>query len=315
VEAAVKLEYEMVHAEIVDVRDCITEYMKTFFALAVGVIGVFVFFSGKQSAAVLTVSPASNAASTVSLVPDLTWLTPAHRGFILLALCEVILFFVSLLFHKFNTHNRGCGYMRALEMERHGVDLSNATPDQKVPRGQETRLWQSALAVPFQDEEDFRWGRVETKDHFDKLRHYCGDAEQKCRHPFSKPFRSLRRSADGLWMIFRATIYRSHTRSWTFPFQVAFGPFIVTLFLALTWGFATEHVYTTPLMIIQLLLVADLFISWLGLGYRMFRLCGEVGDRTIELWCWRTMVQRHEALGLDRVRVVYVGWVPKAASG
>jgi hypothetical protein len=76
----------------------------------------------------------------------------------------------------------------------------------------------------------------------------------------------------------------------------------------------TRHLDTSTRIIIQWLLVAHLLISWLSLGYRMFRLCGSLGDRTIELWCWRTMVQRHKALRCDGVDVAYVGWFPKAAS-
>src|SRR5689334_16341309 len=100
-EASVKLEYEMVHGEIVEIRNCITEYMKMFFALGIGVIGLFAFFAGKA----FFVAESTGSSSSQGLIS----LTPEQWGYVPLALAEVILFFASLLFHKFNTHNRGCG--------------------------------------------------------------------------------------------------------------------------------------------------------------------------------------------------------------
>ena len=104
-EGSVKQEYEMVHQEIVEVRNCITEYMKMFYALGIGVIGIFAFFAGRASLVAESGSQQIGANATISL-------TPEQWGYVPLALAEIVLFFASLLFHKFNTHNRGCGYMR-----------------------------------------------------------------------------------------------------------------------------------------------------------------------------------------------------------
>jgi hypothetical protein len=296
-EDSVKQEYEMVHKEIVEVRTCITEYMKMFFTLGVGVIGLFGY---------LAATSIKDGSHAIALTAD-QW------AYIPLALAEIILFFASLLFHKFNTHNRGCGYMRALELERHRGSPSTKSFVKEI------RLWQSALAVPFQ-QTDFHWGRIDSMENFTKLKEYCESADE-CAHPFFhgeyrvlRPILTLLRCIYGLWMIFRATIFRPQIRSWTFPFHIAFGPFVMTLFLLLTWALITNHLDRGTNIIIQRLFVAHLLISWLGLGYRMFRLCGSLGDRTIELWCWRTMVQRHEALRCDGVDVAYVGWFPKGAS-
>jgi len=278
-EKRLKSEYEMVLKEIVEVRTCITEYIKMFFAVVTGAIGFFSYLASTKFATTIVLA------------------------YIPLALSYIIMWFTSTIFHKCNTHNRGCGYLRALEQERH---------QHIKEEGDEIQLWQSVLA-PFQEGE-FHRGRGKSDDNFKTLKVHVDKLDQKCRHPFSNPPQSIRWCLTGLWMIFRSTIFRSQTttyRSWTFPVPIAFGPFIVTLFLVMLWWLIADPVcnFNTHDVIIQEVLLFHLFLCWLGLGYRMFRLCG--GDRTIETWCLRTMVQRHATLQCENIQVEYLGWVPQ----
>ena len=108
-EKVIETEYEMLHKEIVEVRTCITDYMQMFFGVGIGVIGLFAYLGA------LEFDPSSNSTKSISLAQS-DW------GYIPLALGYVVLSFTTILFHKFNTHNRGCGYMRAMEQERHNVN-------------------------------------------------------------------------------------------------------------------------------------------------------------------------------------------------
>ncbi len=177
---------------------------------------------------------------------------------------------------------------------------------------EDVRLWQSALAVPFQ-REDFKWGRVEADQHLYFLKSEVKNRVENCERPFHNIFRTLWRSGVGVFMIFRSTIFRAKTHSWTFPFQIAFGPFWVAILLFAIWGALIHNASIDRNVAIQVALVVHLFVCWLGLGYRMDRLCAMEGDRTIESWFWRTIVLRRDAFRVDEKMVIYCGWFPARA--
>ncbi len=175
------------------------------------------------------------------------------------------------------------------------------------------RLWQSGLAVPFQQKR-YQWGCIGVGIQFKKLEKLVRYLDKRYSHPSRHPLRTVCWSLCGLGMIFRATIFRAETKSWTYPFQVAFGPFILTALLILGWVLVIIRIPMDINTVIQIILGGHLLICWLGLGYRMHRLCAPKGDRTIEAWSWRAMVQRHKALSCEKIKVEYCGWVRKSVS-
>jgi len=334
-EAAVRREYKTVLKEVEEIRSCITDYMKMFFTIGVGVVAVFAFFIESRSASGLANS------GVLAYVP--------------LMLAYITLTFASILFHKFNTHNRGCGYLRALEVEVHAAKNGQtattslattakplpASPARAASRGEELRLWQSVLAAPFQERQGaFDWGHVQSEADFHVLEAIVKELDKRQRPFWYFPW-TIIYCARGFWMIARATVFRSQTRSWTFPFQVAFGPFVTSLFLVIAWLLIVTastqklpppwlwlpfvgrrlslgavvifgHVLylDSPNLLLQIAMIVGLVVSWLGLFYRLFRLCAENGDRTIEAWCWRAMAARRRALGQRNIVVHFVGLIP-----
>jgi hypothetical protein len=280
-QAALKQEYEMVHCEVVEVRTCITSYISMFFAVGIGAIGVIAYLI------------------SLGVFKDTSQISGVGWKYLPLALAYIVLAFTSILFHKFNTHNRGCGYLRALEQERHG----EGPHDKDV-----VFLWQSVLAAPYQAGAGFGWGRIDRSEQFAALTEKLRSLDAEFAHPFKHIFRTTSRCLNGLGMICRATIFRSRTRSWTFPFQIAFGSLAVTALLFLAW----LSLPVADIDILQLGIVTHLMLCWMGLGYRLYRLSADEGDRTIEAWCWRAIVQRRECLDLDGIKARYFGAFPRS---
>jgi hypothetical protein len=290
-EATNQKEYETVQAEIFELRECITSYMKMFFQVGIGVIGLFSYLATQHAAS------NDDASLNQQLWP-----------YVPLALAEIIIYFSTILFHKFNTHNRSCGYLRALELEKHRrAPTISAQPD-------DIRLWESVLAVPFQPDTHYQWGRIKDHTHVDALSKKLKTIDSSFIHPSRHVVRNLRSSLSGLWLICRSSIYRAQTNSWTFPSQVAFGPLIVTILLVIAWAFMFNGHLQSIHPVIECGLLVHIIMCWLGLGYRMVRLSANNGDRTIETWCWRAIVQRYGALQCQQLQVEYAGWLPTRAS-
>jgi hypothetical protein len=301
-ERSLKTEYEMIHKEVVEVRTCITDYIKMFFGVGIAVVGLFSYIAFRPMAL-------EGKLGTITLPDAASGLLNQHDwGFAIISLAYITLTFASILFHKFNTHNRGAGYLRALEQERH--QFSGLFRDYPVD---EIRLWQSGLATPFQ-KKSYHWGCINSEHNFRQLEMLVAKLDSKYAHPFSNPILTTKRCTGGLMMILRSTIYRAKTRSWTYPFQVAFGPLMVTILLFLTWLSIALSLDPDIRVIAQVVLFVHILTCWFGLGYRMHRLCASAGDRTIEAWCWRSMIQRHAVLAAEDIDARYVGWARKSFS-
>lgn len=303
-------EYRKVQEEVVESRTCITEYMKMFIAVGVGMVGLFAILARG--------SLLDGDASTPAHASQEEW------AYLPLILAELVLWFAAILFHKFNTHNRACGYMRVLEMERHNKDPSK---DEK-PENQEYWLWQATLALPYQTK-GFHWGVIESEEHFVTLRNTIINrldgfdpnifsfrfikffrSQKRVRLLIVKIWRYLRRCIFGLKDIVVAPVFRASTQSWTYPFQVGFGPLMLTLFLIVAWAIPAWESGIGVHTLLQTALVMQLVISWCGLGYRMYRLTDDKGDRTIQAWCWKMIYSRYKALKCRDIQASYVGWMP-----
>ncbi len=268
-------EYEQVRAEIVSVQGCITTYMQMFYGAAAASVGIFGLAVGRD----------------LSAVPSI------FAAYIPLFLAYVVLFFTTVVFHKFNSHNRYAGYARALTQECWaGEDRSK----------DEMHLWESVVASIYKSQNTFEdLNFPADKEKVDSL---IASVKNNCSEP---PWRAKKKAWAGIVMMSRATIHRAKTYSWTFPFQVAFAPFASTIILLGIWFGLIIVAACWSLqfglnLAVQTGLVLYLLASWLGLGYRLYRLCDDDGDRTIEAYCLDSMATRHAALKKRDITVTYI---------
>jgi hypothetical protein len=280
-------EYEKIRLEIRDVQNCITEYVKRFFEVGVIVIGA-VWYLQRD-------------------IPDAAKGSPDAYAYVCLLLSYVVLAFTCILFHKFNTHNRYAGYARAIARE---------VWPQKPPDGvDQVHLWESVLEpIDLNELTDIIPDNIKLE--YGEVMHIQkGLAEATiCQH--------LWRSLCGLWMIIRAPRRRVETKSWTYPFNVAFALFFPSVFLVLVWSeIIVQHLPWSSIssgsgnggvgsmtyvgLSVSTIAIAYLVWCWLGMGHRMFRLCDAAGDRTVSFYTKYFQIRRRLDLQMHHIEVSY----------
>jgi hypothetical protein len=270
-------EYKMVREEIVRVQDCITEYMKMYFGAGVFVIGAVWYLARNHVDTDHHSSP---------FLPE--W----AGGYVFAALSYIILAFATIVFHKFNTHNRYAGYARLLQYE----ELSPLVQRNCVHT--EIYLWEAILAYVYNENEADIPDDVmdEYKERLAKQKKLF----ETYKSVFKFPGTLSKRILLGFWMMFRSTILKRPTKSWTYPYQIAFGLAITSSFTLFIWAhFMTAVSAQVPMpdMLVQDSMFAHIIICWCGLSHRLFRLCGDDGDRTIEAYTVKFMEARYVILG------------------
>jgi hypothetical protein len=289
---AVLAEYGKIREEIRTIQDCITEYVKRFFEVGVLVTGA-IWYLQKN-------------------IPDANKANPDAYAYVYLLLSYIILAFAGILFHKFNTHNRYAGYARTLAREMWPADMLAGV--------KEIHIWESVLepldlTTYFND--DLPDGAI--RDAYAKT-----VSIRKSIDVSPHAWTRFLRSCAGIWMIIRSPLRRVKTNSWTYPYNIGFVLFFPSVFLLIIWlevvllnlpWFATSsstpgQAAVTPLtraeVIINVIAIAYLLRGWLGMGYRMFRLCDDEGDRTIAFYNKDFQVRRWLALKARNINVTYV---------
>ena len=141
------------------------------------------------------------------------------------------------------------------------------------------------------------------------------DCEARCEDPLERWRATVAACAIGFWMLFRGAIYRYPTRSWTYIAQVGFGPFAFStacaLIAAMTLYRDTRFGFGWPIdwkLTFAYAALTYLAAAWIGIFYRVFRLCAARGDRTIEHYANRFTILRALALQRRRIEAVYLAW-------
>jgi hypothetical protein len=273
-------EYELMRGEIIAIQSCITEYMKMFYGAAAAFIGAYGLFLGHDKQNPLQ----------------------GFDAYVPLFLAYIVLSFATVIFHKFNTHNRYAGYARALTQEVWG--------NEKLNEIKSVHLWESVVGFIYAGQKDFI--AINLSEAMPAISRRLKRVKHNCDYP-SRDWRATsRKIALGMGMMLRATIFRAKTLSWTYAFQVAFAPFATTIILLGIWIAVLLGRIGSPYFVInlgiQITLVSYLFASWCGLAYRLYRLCGNDGDRTIEAYCLHFMKSRYLALAKRDISVTYISY-------
>jgi hypothetical protein len=281
-------EYLQTKESISNTQDCITEYMKVFYGLGAVVVSICL---------VLSRTDIIWRAAEGHIYPEL--------GFVPIMLSFTILSFGSIMFHKFITHNRYSGYAQAISFEQEhtrtadGVDLS-------VPSN--LYLWELCLNEVYNNR--IMPSVTDASPPMEKsIKQYllaCQEASSRSRNSnfLGNTYLFILRSTLGAIMIIRAPFLKAPTTSWTYPYFIAFGIFVAAIGLALAdvimilVALHMERISTADWIQIgvQLGLCGYLFLSWLGMFNRLYRVCSDDGDRTISYFFNLFLLVRKRAL-------------------
>lgn len=260
-------EYQEVRNEIVRVQDCITEYMKGFFAVGAAVFGLLWYLSRSYHDQLSIVGALDQKRMTEIANPLLDFDFIQH---ICIVASFVILAFSHILFHKLNTHNRYAGYARALSYESF-VSLNLGTNlSQRTHRNNYTNhihLWEICL------HQLYGGSRSQSGPNFDEIAYINANFEEKCDLYFNNihnvrkkfgdivihnTFKSnisnsshllfvfgfilnfyfiLFQSLEGFRMTMLTVIRRVETKSWTYAYVISFGLFSVAASFIVFWGY------------------------------------------------------------------------------
>jgi len=280
-------EYAQIREEMRHIEDCITDYMKTFYATgaAAAVIVWYLTRSIVERREILIGIPGANQNTVDDLI-----LKPQTVGYVTLLLSIILLSFSHIVFHKLNTRNRYTGYLRALSYERWNKP-PNANPT--------IILWEICLHFLYND-----LAKTIIADFPDNsTRNVATQFYEEIDHRFDTRLvrwyvnigRFVFRSVLGIWMTVRTAVRRYDTKSWTFPYVILFGLLGSGGMLIAMWFLIIRDLDRVS-FIVQLPIVVFVLFGWLGMCNRLYRLCAEDGDRTIDAYMYKFLVCREAAL-------------------
>jgi hypothetical protein len=286
-----RAEYSQTRIEIIRTQDCITDYLKAFFA-----------FGGSIATIALIISRLGIA------VPSMANFIYPSFGFIIIGFAFIVVSFGSIMFHKFITHNRYTGYAQAISFEeKHGDDIARLPAD--------CFFWEFCLFI-IHNEPIVVSENASPNER--AIYEYIGHCDAACK--FIKPniygiadpseiVKFLRRSIIGAYMAFRAPINKVQTQSWTYPYFVAFGTFVILAgLMASLMAIIIVSVSGDTLLVqghlmavkyqvmIQCLFALYLSVCWLGMFNRLYRVCAPDGDRTVLYYFYSFALARQKAL-------------------
>jgi hypothetical protein len=208
-------EYDTVRAETLKIQDCITEYMKMFFAASAATVGVILFFFRDESKPF----PTSDVG-----------------GYALLLLSLMVISFTSIIFHKFNTHNRYTGYARALSYEYVSPDSYTDEEYDTLIKYLSVSLWEICLSIIYGKQMGI--GAIDSSWPEQKKRVALALQTIRGDNAANKTIAYLRvaKTFIGGWMVLRTPISRYSTRSWTYPYPISVALFAVGAFLIIGWA-------------------------------------------------------------------------------
>jgi|GEM_PF-5542684 len=330
-------EYKAVTDKLVNIQNCITEYTKMFLTAGTIFLGVVSLPAKGLIGGDMPTKGASGGGDR-TILSALDWLAISpDNGWSLIALLYIILGFIMVIFHKFNSHNRMAGYLRAMEMEivvgdskRHaapGVVLGPVDKQYGARSITDIRLYE--LSLSYEISTRFRRDFLQSAIATDmpsvarmRLEHACcvyhmrhrSDARIWISDIVHVITGFIATAACGLYMIIRAPIKKYPSKSWTYPYHVVFSYFATSAIVSAIWVKCFSYylycdqsnIYCRqPNVYAQFVALLFLLTAWTGMFYRLYRLCGDCGDRTVDFYTCQFVVARWEMLKAVGISVVH----------
>lgn len=298
-------EYIHLSGKASEAADCITQWMKMFYAMCAAVFSV--------SFALLKLSLRTGHETDI-----LDHASKVISCAFSLGMMHISVAFAIVIFHKFNTHNRIAGYLSAMTREHF--------PNEKEENDVEYRIFESCDLALRQSRPGVREMLTgDTEDFFLTEKDICNiEHESKIiqHNNDSKNFFSVAyRIFYGAYMVIRAPVKKVGTRSWRYSYPISFGLLVPTII-----GMMVLYLYLPEVMMEDKTTIGWMpthylwwgaiglvGVAWIGMFFRLFRLCKDrsksglsrCGDRTISEYCNRAIVERYRIFRTMGIEVRY----------
>ncbi|KAA3618540.1 MAG: hypothetical protein D8M58_21390 [Calditrichaeota bacterium] len=269
-------EYRFLRTELQNLKNCITNYMG--------------FVLGGSGLSFIAFQLLSNKGP----------LNTEYVAQISLILSIVISLVLSIIFYKFNSHNRYAGYCKLLNQEH--INIKTTAESLDLIRDIDIESWEICVNrlrhSDFEDKpfknlyEGYHITDVITQDLQISVEYYSGRNNAADKHRFWK----------GILLIFELIVGRVNTRSWQFPLFVTGIFAILVLIYLIASLYFYSHVYTFDLEqgtfnasnIAYIALFLLLLRIWYTFICKLFSLLK--GGASVDAFCWKFLPIRYSFL-------------------